>query len=144
MSSSRTILTVALAGAVAIVVFAGCGDSRPDRVEVSGQVLIDGKPLRLGQIRLIPADARPAFATLDENGRFTLACFDRDDGVVLGRHPVEIGAVEHLSEGEIKWHAPERYADYRTSGLEVEIDGPTENLTIELTWEDRGPSALTN
>ena len=34
---------------------AGCGDGRPTRVPVSGQVLIDGAPLTHGYVRFTPA-----------------------------------------------------------------------------------------
>ncbi len=44
---------------LSVVVLPGCGDGRPTRVPISGQVLIDGKPLTTGAVRLVPAGARP-------------------------------------------------------------------------------------
>ena len=113
----------------------GCGDGRPRRVPVSGQVLIDGEPLTHGQIRLTPADARPATAEIGPDGRFTLTTFDEGDGVVPGVHPVAVAANEYLSETRQRWHAPKKYAHPTTSGLTATIDGPNDSLVITLSWE---------
>ena len=88
----------------------------------------------MGQIRFIPEGDRASCATLDEHGKFSLRCYDENDGVVPGRHQVEVGSVEHVSDDELKWRAPQKYADYQTSGLEFEIVEPTSDLVIELTW----------
>ncbi len=125
--------------AAALVALPGCGDGRPKRVQVSGQVLIDGKPLTLGFIRLAPENARPASARIGPDGRFTLATFESDDGAVLGTHPVVVRATELLSPTKVKWFAPKKYADERTSGLTATIDGPTDSLVIELTWDGGKP-----
>jgi len=118
---------------------AGCSDGRPDRVPVSGQVLIDGKPLGYGVIRLIPSDARPATGQLDAEGRFTLKTFEDGDGAVLGTHPVMILAAESISSTKQRWHAPKKYANAKTSDLTATIDGPTDSLLIELSWEGGKP-----
>src|SRR5690242_13923202 len=66
-----------LTGALlAMAVIAGCSDGRPARVPISGQVLIDGQPLKFGVVKFIPDNGRPSSGNLDENGRFTLHCFD--------------------------------------------------------------------
>ncbi|NLE37617.1 MAG: DUF4198 domain-containing protein [Pirellulaceae bacterium] len=117
----------------------GCGDGRPRRVPVSGQVLIDGEPLTHGQIRLTPANARPATAEIAPDGRFTLTTFDEGDGVVPGVHPVSVAANEYLSETRQRWHAPKKYADPTTSGLTATVDGPNDSLVITLSWEGGKP-----
>jgi len=122
-----------------MIVLPGCGDGRPKRVPISGQVLIDGKPLTTGDLRLVPADARPAWAKIGPDGRFTLKTFEDGDGAVLGTHPVAIRATEMLGPKKIKWHAPKKYANDRTSGLTATIDGPTDSLVIELTWDGGKP-----
>ena len=128
-----------LTAALLVLASAGCSEERPGRTPVTGRVLIDGNPLTVGTIRFIPEDARQSSATIGADGRFTLTCFEPGDGAVLGRHRVVVAAVEHLSEEAIKWHAPKKYADTQTSGLEVEIAGATEDLTIELTWDGGAP-----
>jgi len=122
-----------------LIATAGCRDSRPERVPVSGQVLIDGKPLGYGFIRLVPEDARPATGELDADGRFTLKTFEDGDGAVLGTHPVMILAAEQISARKQRWHAPKKYSDAKTSGLTATIDGPTDSLLIELSWEGGKP-----
>ncbi len=115
------------------------GNGRPDRFPVSGQVLIDGEPLAHGEVRFIPDGARASIGTLDEHGRFTLTCFDGSDGAVPGTHRVEVATAESLNEKEVRWHAPEKYASFETSGLSVEITGPTDDLVIKLTWDGEQP-----
>ena len=117
----------------------GCGDSRPLRVAVSGQVLIDGKPLTLGSIRFIPSDSRASQGAIDENGRFTLNCYVKGDGVVIGTHTVAVLACKPLSRTLVRWHAPKKYADATTSDIKQEISQPENDLTINLTWAGGQP-----
>ncbi|MBN1911279.1 MAG: hypothetical protein JW818_16155 [Pirellulales bacterium] len=118
----------------------GCGDGRPKRVPVSGQVLIDGKPLTFGFVQVKPGNARSAYAQIGSDGRFTLTTFGGNDGVVLGTHPVAVKANEQLSETRIRWHAPKKYADTNTSGLTITIDHDTRELPpFELSWEGGKP-----
>lgn len=137
---ARSAWTTSAAAVMAIVATAaGCGDGRPARVPVSGQVLIDGAPLSHGFIRLAPAGARPATAEIGPDGRFTLKTFEPGDGAVLGTHPVAIFGAEQLSPSKQRWHAPKKYANAKTSGLTATIDGPTDSLLIELTWDGGKP-----
>jgi len=75
----------------------------------------------------------------DADGRFTLKTFENGDGAVLGTHPVMILAAEQLSPRKQRWHAPKKYANPKTSGLTAAIDGPTDSLLIELSWEGGKP-----
>ncbi len=128
-----------LLAALSMILVLGCGDGRPKRVPVSGQVLVDGKPLTTGDLRLVPDDARPAWAKIGPDGRFTLKTFEDGDGVVPGTHPVAVRATEMLDRRRIKWHAPKKYANDQTSGLTATIDGPTDSLVIKLTWDGGKP-----
>lgn len=127
-------IIVAAPFAIIAAAVLGCGDGRPARVPVSGQVLIDGKPLARGYVSFVPQNARASSGRLDENGRFSLTCFEREDGVVLGVHRVEVDAKEPIGEDKIRWHAPKKYASAETSGLTEEIRNPTDSLVINLTW----------
>jgi len=122
-----------------VAIFVGCGSDRPDRVPVSGQVLIDGQPLGGGTIRLYPASARPATARIGPDGRFTLKTFETGDGAVLGTHPVTVASIEEFSDTKRRWLVPKKYADPGTSGLTATIDDATDSLIIELTWDGGKP-----
>ena len=126
-----------------VIVAVGCGDGRPTRVPVSGRVLIDGKPLAKGMVRFVPQGARPSSGRLDESGQFRLTCYDGSDGAVLGKHRVQVTASEILSGEKVVWHAPRKYADFRRSGIELDVTEPTDAIVIELTWagEQRPPNA---
>lgn len=125
--------------AIGLAVIAGCGDGRPARVPVSGQVLIDGQPLTYGFVRFLPEGTRGSGGQLDSDGRFALTCFEPNDGATLGMHRVEVYACEALSPTKFKWHAPKKYASYAISGLQQEIKGPNDKLVINLTWEGGRP-----
>jgi hypothetical protein len=125
---------------VAFIALVGCSDGRPSRVPVSGQVVIDGKPLVHGFIRFLPEQKeRVSTGDLDRNGRFVLTCFENRDGAVVGKHRVEVYAAEGVDEERIRWHAPKRYCNWATSKLEQEITGPTDAITIQLSWNGGKP-----
>jgi hypothetical protein len=115
----------------------GCSDGRPTRVPVSGRVMIDGRPLTKGSVRFVPEGARPSAGSLDSQGRFNLTCYDGEDGAVIGRHRVQVSASEIIGSEKVVWHAPPKYADFRTSGIEVEVKEPVDDLVIELTADGR-------
>ena len=124
----------ALGWMLLLVALVGCSDGRPKRVAVSGQVVIDGEPVKAGSIRFVPEGARPSAGDLDSEGRFSLSCFEIGDGAIIGTHKVQVAA--RAIEGEsLRWFAPQKYSDVSTSGLTVEITEPTDSLLIELTWK---------
>lgn len=135
----RTLISIVAFCGTALVSASGCGDGRPKRVPVSGQVLIDGKPLDHGFIRVVPLGARPASGRIGPDGRFHLTTFEPGDGAVLGTHSVSVTAGEALSDTATRWHAPKKYSNTQTSGLTVTINGPTDSLIVELTWDGAGP-----
>jgi hypothetical protein len=118
---------------------AGCGDGRPQRVPVSGRVFIDGKPLEIGFVQVAPVGNRPACGTLGPGGRFTLATFDTKDGCVIGKHRVAVISKKDLGSSAIEWFAPKKYLSPATSGLEIEVPGPRDDVEINLSWEGGKP-----
>lgn len=114
---------------------AGC-DDRPKRVSVEGVVLLDGEPLTQGQLVFVPAGGRPSNAKIRDDGTFELRCYGENDGALLGTHRVAVSAKTVVSEDNVKWHAPRRYANYVTSGLTVEVTESVDDLVIELTSDE--------
>ncbi|MCA9233897.1 MAG: hypothetical protein KDA44_00400 [Planctomycetales bacterium] len=131
-----TVVALATCGLAGL---AGCSDGLPHRVPVSGIVKIDGKPLSQGSVMVIPANDRPAGGSIGPDGRFTLTSYEPNDGVVVGTHKVTVAATEHLSERETRWLVPKKYNNAGSSGLTVTIDGPTDDLEINLTWDGKHP-----
>jgi hypothetical protein len=127
--------------------FVGCSEP-PQLIPVSGTVLIDGEPLSGGTIRFVPAGGRPVGSKIMENGSFQLGTSSVSsvggvDGVPPGKYRIAVSSSIILSEeeGTIKWVAPSRYADFRTSELEADLQTPEENLLVELTWEGSDPDS---
>jgi hypothetical protein len=130
-------------GAMAIAT-TGC-DHRPARVPVSGVVLIDGQPLTRGNIKFVPVGGRPSSGAIGQDGKFTLMCYDGNDGAIPGTHRVQVAANRIISDSKIEWFAPRNYADFRNSGIEVNVEQPIDDLKIELTWGGKkGPYIETN
>lgn len=122
-----------------VPIISGCSDSGPTLSPVSGTVLIDGKPVTHGFVRVMPEGYRPAHGKLDENGTFELTTETEGDGCVHGTHRVTVTALEMLPGSSQKWHAPKAYSDTSTSDLTVDISGPTSELEIDLTWRGGKP-----
>jgi hypothetical protein len=116
----------------ALIAIAGCGDGRPERVPVSGVVLIDGEPLGRGYVKFVPANGRPSLGKIAPDGKFILTCFDGGDGAIPGTHRVQVTANRIISANKIEWYAPSKYADFRTSEIEVVVTEPVDDVTIDL------------
>jgi hypothetical protein len=125
--------------ALATLVLSGCGDGRPTRVPVSGTVLIDGKPLEHGDVRLLAKDHRVAYGQLGAGGKFQLSTYELGDGCVEGSHPVSISASEVLSATAIRWHAPKKYQNASTSDIVIDVSDSMQPVEIQLTWDGGKP-----
>lgn len=126
-------------GLVLLSLAVGCGDNRPKRVPVSGRVLIDGEPLSHGFVQVVPAGDRAATGKIGSDGRFTLTTFEPEDGCVLGTHPVAVIATESIDGSSQRWHAPKKYMDSTTSGLQIEVTEPTDSMELNLSWDGGQP-----
>ena len=134
MKSTKRLSILFTASLACLAASTGC-NKHPGIVPVSGIVTIDGQPVPVGQVAVSPAGQRAAVGKISPDGRFTLSCFELNDGAPTGTHPVTVSAVEQVNEQSNRWHAPKKYANKVSSGLQVTIDGPTDNLEIKLTWE---------
>ena len=123
------------------LLISGCKEQAV-RYPVAGKVVIDGEPVTMGSIQFVPEQGRPVAGKIGKDGSFRLAELSVDSdsnksGVVAGKYRIGISSAEVVNEDadEMLNHIPEKYADYRTSELEVEIDSAQEDMLIELTWE---------
>lgn len=125
---------------------AGCSEPTIEPVRVAGMVLIDAKPLDGGTIRFVPKVGRPASSTILADGSFDMAAESVDRasqaGILPGKYRVQVSASKIVDDQTIEWKAPQHYADFRTSGLEVVVEKPVNDLVFELTSEvDEAPAA---
>jgi len=134
----------ALMASVFLLLFVGGCEQAVQRVAVSGQVLIDGEPLKMGSIRFVPESGRAASSRISPDGSFRVAMKSLAAsgaevvGLVPGNYRIAVSSAETLSEAEdaeVRWLVPRHYGNFRTSGLEADIQAPTESMIVELTWE---------
>jgi hypothetical protein len=144
-TSSTIAQLIAVTLAIGMV---GCADSALEPVPVAGTVLIDGQPLARGTIRFVPKVGRPASSKIQADGSFDLAAesVDRPNvvGVPPGTYRVQVSSSNIIDDETIQWQAPQHYADFRTSGLEVVVAQPISDLFIELNsdkTEDKNSKA---
>ena len=91
------------------------------------------------QSYLSPKAHAPSGSAIDKEGHFVLTCYEHGDGAVLGAHRVKVTAAQNIGETAIRWEAPKLYADIKTSGLVENVDGPAEDVVINLTWNGGKP-----
>ena len=124
---------------------AGCADHTEERFPIAGTVVIDGRPLTNGTIRFVPSHGRPASSEIDADGCFELVEESVNQvsrkGLPRGTYRVQVAASKIVDDQTIEWNAPRKYADFRTSGLTVDVDRPTEGLLITLSWKGSEPVA---
>ena len=113
----------------------GCGGGdgvKPfdNLVPVSGTVTVEGKPLAQGTVEFIPeAPTGQTASGKVSNGSFTMSTTVSAPGVVAGKYKVQIDSKEPLAAGPPptgkveppKSLIPVKYADAKTSGLEVDV-----------------------
>jgi hypothetical protein len=140
MVRSAFISVVCVVGFV-LLASTGCGGSHAGIVPVKGKVTIDGKPVTTGQVYVYAEGQRPATGKIQQDGTYQLSSFAFNDGAPMGTHLATVSAVEGVDDHTNRWHAPKKYASETSSELWVTIDGPTDVLNIELTWNGSGHSA---
>jgi hypothetical protein len=134
--------------ALATGISGGCGPSGPPRVEISGKVTWDGKPLETGTISFIPDEGQtgPMAGAQIVQGGYQIRA---DQGPTLGGHRVEIQAWQTSGQTEVagvggattgpsaggvvetvKMYIPERYN--KKSTLRVTIKPKANQLDFDL------------
>jgi hypothetical protein len=123
-------LGAALAGAALLLGSCSDGFKMRKTYPVSGQVLVDGKPLKGVAIALHPQDKamereRPLGET-DENGKFTLSTYNTGDGAPEGEYTACLAVPPQGDEGSDQQKRtanpiPEKYGRAETSDLKVTV-----------------------
>jgi hypothetical protein len=120
-------------------------EGRPKTYVTSGRVLLDGKPEAGVTVTFQPADketGKPGWAVTDENGNFKAQTFDPGDGLTEGTHRVALKKAQMIdratgkvvtevnSDAPLKEQhfVPERYNDFATSNIEVQIKAEKNKL----------------
>jgi hypothetical protein len=118
---------------LALALCLGCGDS-VELVPVRGRVFCDDQPLQFGSVTFQPSGGKAARGSIQPDGTFQLTTFRQGDGAVAGRHRVRVtcytlqnpkAALPSAESEEIgglgEALIPEKYANYATSGLVVDV-----------------------
>lgn len=135
----------------AILVAAGCGDG--PRVDVSGSITYQGKPLTYGTVNAIASDKMTYYGTIQQDGTFVIANVPPGPmklGIVspdpypkdlasesakaeVAERERKAGVVAAPKPPKGKWFpVPRKYSDPRTSGMEADVLAPTANVEFKL------------
>lgn len=117
---------------------AGCADDgRPQLIEATGTVRLNGEPVADALIFFMPEVGnpvmRPSRATTDAQGNFRLGTYNKEDGIPPGKYKVGIekrecvGALPPNYDPQApqatrlthKWITPKELANPETSGLKA-------------------------
>ena len=122
----------------------GCG-SGADTARVTGVVTLDGVPVEGAGVVFMPdAGGRPANATTDASGRFTVDAPVGPNVVSvtktrrLGGAPAGEGAEQETAadmgeQAELEYLVPMKYGTPTTSDLKVDVATGMQPVTLELT-----------
>jgi hypothetical protein len=120
----------------------GCAtdDPHPATVPVEGKVTYQGQPVPKGTITFQPDGGRPGVGEIQPDGTYRLSTFGDKDGAVPGTHKVMILANTGdptkmpSTPGYVtpKDLIPKKYADIKTSGLEVPVSQDKKSYDFDL------------
>src|SRR5690349_20567670 len=132
-----------------LVLFAGGCSRGPSMAEVSGTVLLKGKPMPKARVEFMPdpgkgTTGRTSFGYTDESGHYTLATYTtKDRGAVVGNHRVLVydegifpatraETQDPRNWGKRRWSV--RYEDVSQTPLHKEVKpGPPQTIDLDLT-----------
>ncbi len=126
---SRRLFVVVFGAVLAGITIAGCQDKDSALLPVGGKVTFGKNPLTRGTVIFYPdADKgnkskEEPRGEIDDQGNYQLSTATRK-GVVRGWYKVAVTAAEQIDPNNpyfTKWLIPERYIDYRTSKLAIEV-----------------------
>lgn len=119
----------------------GCGGSgdKPKLANVTGKVIIDGKPTPNVIVMFTPEEGgRPSSGETDSSGNYRLVYSPTDTGAVIGNHSVSISAnteytEEDLANPNIDLTKPkvEIPKEYREIKKQVEVTSGSNTIDLE-------------
>lgn len=129
-------------GIGAILLLGGCSKGPVNKpvFPVSGQVVLDGKPVPYASITLFAqnvdgATERPN-AVADKNGKFSLTTYSRDDGAPAGNYVAVVEARKQIvKNGDSDFgdnYLPARYGNAQSSDLKIEVRPEPNELALKL------------
>jgi hypothetical protein len=155
-------LSVPFPALICLLLFLGGGCSGSSRSDgpavypVSGRVLLNGEPVARATLAFQPLndDGKPGIALTDNGGYFNSQTFEKGDGLIAGRYRVSIrktflvdrsgNIVELVTDdgGGLaeKNFLPDRYAEFSTSGIEVEVEAKRTNRLDPFELSDTAGS----
>jgi hypothetical protein len=128
----------------ALGVLGGCGNKRLPVAPAQGQVFYQGKPLAFGSVMFQPSVGPPARGVIQSDGSFQLSTYGTNDGAVVGPHKVRIACFETqrpsngapaARQGEVgvgRSLIPQKYSNFDTGGLRVEVKAANEPFVFKL------------
>jgi len=125
-ANGRVVLSVLF---VLSAVFAGCGGDGIDRVEVFGNVTLDGKPLDDAAILFVPLGDGPTAGTQFTGGEYRI---EEARGPSPGKYRVEITAYRGTGEMIEDSDLPGQMEERRESVVPERYNSQSQ-LTVELT-----------
>ena len=134
------------------IVTLGCDSSDLELVPVSGLVTLDGKAVAGAAIVFTPQKGgRPAWGTTDEQGEFHLTTLEENDGAIVGTHVATVSLREATpmiptpdgldaypdpnARIDNIWIVPRRYANNKTSPLEVDVYSGMEVVRLDISTD---------
>jgi hypothetical protein len=142
-------------GLVLTLAVCGCTKTPPPVTEVSGVLLLDGKPLPLAKVSFVPelsgfGAEMASTAITDEKGRFTLTCGNQQSGAVVGKHrviitegppPAELRRQDEQTQEKLADYMakltnrpiPQEFGDLNKSPVTVEVK--LEQKTYEIRFD---------
>jgi hypothetical protein len=135
------------AGLVLVAALAGCSESGPKIVKVTGTLKYKGQPVPNAYLTFRPEFGRQSWAQTDEQGRFKVNYDRTQDGAVVGKHKVSAemwggrpstpAEQEAVMQGRRLPVSKDLTAFFQKYGadnskLEVEITPDTKELNLDL------------
>ena len=125
---------------MSLVALTGCGrGDAPELAAVTGKVTLDGSPLIGAEVGFFPKSGRPAFATTNDKGEYTLQYLEGMPGAPVGENSVQIRRSAASGEGIDPKKQPaelsEQYND-KTTLAATRQTGPEH---VQFRAADNGP-----